>query len=318
MSEPFQADILIVDDKPENLRLLDTMLTQEGYKVRKVTTGKMALQVAESARPDLILLDIAMPEMDGYEVCKYLKADAITREIPVIFLSALNLTFNKIQAFEVGGADYITKPFHLSEVQVRINNQLKVRSLTKELLEKNTQLETANRKLQALVNIDGLTEVANRRHFDHCLELEWHRLDREAKPLSLIMSDIDAFKAYNDTYGHQAGDRCLQAVARGISEQLKRPCDLVARYGGEEFVIILPDTDRQGGLVVAESIRSTIQALKITHAHGISEKVVTLSLGLTSLIPRHNLSPSEAIARADKALYEAKTQGKNRVCFQGE
>ena len=155
MSESFKADILLVDDKPDNLRLLDTMLARQGYKVRKVTTGKMALQVAESARPDLILLDVAMPEMDGYEVCQYLKADPVTSEIPVIFLSALDLAFNKVRAFEVGGSDYITKPFHLSEVKARIDNQLKLRSLRQELQEKNRQLEEANRKLQAWSDRNG-------------------------------------------------------------------------------------------------------------------------------------------------------------------
>jgi diguanylate cyclase (GGDEF)-like protein len=318
MSESFKADILLVDDKPDNIRLLDTMLTQHGYKVRKVTTGKMALQVAESARPDIILLDVAMPEMDGYEVCQYLKADPVTAKIPVIFLSALDLAFNKIRAFEVGGIDYITKPFHLSEVQARIDIQLKLRSLTRELQEKNTQLETVNRKLQELVNIDGLTEVANRRYFDRRLKLEWRRLCREKKYLSLIMCDLDAFKAYNDTYGHQAGDLCLQKVARAIATQLKRPDDLVARYGGEEFAIILPNTDRQGGLTVAEAIRQTVQALQIPHDGGVEEKIVTLSLGITCLIPTQTKSPEAAIAIADKALYQAKEQGKNRICFQGD
>lgn len=317
MSEPFKADILLVDDKPDNIRILDTMLVQQGYKVRKVTNGKMALQVAESARPDLILLDVAMPEMDGYEVCQYLKADPVTSEIPIIFLSALELAFNKVRAFEVGGADYITKPFHLSEVQVRIENQLKLRSLQRELQEKNARLEEANRRLHKMATVDRLTELANRRHFDCCLKLEWRRLCREGKPLSLILCDLDAFKTYHDTYGHQASDRCLQQVARAIENQLKGPYDLVARYGGEEFIIILPNSDRQGTLVIAEAIRQAVQALDIPHLHGVDEGMVTLSLGVTSLIPTQQNTPEDAIALVGQALDRAKIQGKNCVCFQG-
>ncbi|MBP0017461.1 MAG: diguanylate cyclase [Cyanobacteria bacterium SBLK] len=317
MSEPFKADILLVDDKPDNIRILDTMLTQQGYKVRKVTNGKMALQVAESARPDLILLDVAMPEMDGYEVCQYLKADPVTSEIPVVFLSALELAFNKVRAFEVGGADYITKPFNLSEVQVRIENQLKLRSLQRELQRKNDQLEEANRRLHKMATVDSLTELPNRRHFDCCLKLEWRRLCREEKSLSLILCDLDAFKAYNDTYGLTDGDRCLQRVAKAIACQLKRPYDLVARYGGEEFIIILPNSDRLGALIVAEAIRQAIHALEIPHLHGVSEGRVTLSVGVTSLIPTQAQIPEEAIALVGKALYQAKAQGKNCVCFQG-
>ncbi|MEM9541661.1 MAG: diguanylate cyclase [Cyanobacteria bacterium P01_E01_bin.42] len=314
MSESFKADILLVDDKPDNIRILDTMLAQQGYKVRKVTNGKMALQVAESARPDLILLDVAMPEMDGYEVCQYLKADPVTSDIPVIFLSALELAFNKVRAFEVGGSDYITKPFNLSEVQMRIENQLKLRSLQQELQAKNTQLEETNRRLRKMATVDRLTGLANRCHVDGCLALEWRRLCREEKSLSLILCDLDEFKTYHDTYGHSASDRCLQEVARAIERQLRESYDLLARYGGDEFMIILPDRDRQDALAIAENIRQSVQGLSMPDGDG--EGKITLSLGVTSLIPTQGQIPEDAIASVDKALYQAKNQGKNRVCFQ--
>lgn len=251
---PYKADILVVDDKPDNLRLLSTMLSEQGYKVRKVISGELALKACQIMPPDLILLDINMPNMNGYMVCQELKSRAETQDIPVIFISALDGVVDKVEAFSHGGADYITKPFEIQEVLARVKNQLTIRQLQKTLQQQNDllsqeikerqraedELQKVNRELHRLATLDGLTQVGNRRFFDENFNLEWRRLQREKAPLSLILCDVDYFKLFNDTYGHLAGDFCLKQIAQTISDTLKRPADLVARYGGEEFAIIFP------------------------------------------------------------------------------
>ncbi len=330
-----KGNILVVDDRPDNLRVLSTMLSKQGYHVRKALNGEMALTACEATPPDLILLDINMPGMDGYEVCLRLKASEKTREVPVIFLSVLDDVWDKVKAFRVGGVDYITKPFHVEEVAIRVENQLTVQRLKLDLQEKNrllenqnallieenekrrraeTALQQANEKLQELVVMDSLTEVANRRHFDDRLQQEWQRCAREQLSLSLILCDIDYFKFYNDTYGHLAGDACLKQVAGAITRAVKRPADLVARYGGEEFAAILPNTDFQGAVYVAQRIQQEVLRLQIVHASSCGNKYITLSQGIASTVPSYKLSPDVLIADADKALYEAKQQGRNRYC----
>lgn len=329
----FLRDILVVDDHPDNLRVLSAILTESGYHVRRAINGHLALKVAQNAPPALILLDILMPEMDGYEVCSLLKTHPQTAEIPVIFISALDDVFDKVKAFEVGGVDYITKPFQSAEVLARVKNQLIIRDLylqlqkqAQEIAEQNAFLQQeiqarkraesalfeANIELQCLASLDSLTGIANRRQFNESLNKEWQRMAREQLPLSLILGDIDYFKKYNDTYGHLAGDSCLQQVAQAISRAIKRPADLFARYGGEEFAVILPNTKAEGALKVAEAMRHEVLNLKIAHAQSAVNKYLTLSLGVFSVVPQHTSDPSILIAAADKALYEAKEQGRNR------
>ena len=329
-TQPSKENILIVDDTPNNLRLLSTMLTEQGYKVRSVISGKMALTATQAAPPDLILLDINMPQMNGYQICEKLKSNEKTREIPVIFISALDEVLDKVKAFAVGGVDYITKPFQLEEVLVRVQNQLTLRQLSKQLQEQNARLqeeirerklaqealEKANQELQRLATLDGLTQVANRRRFDEYLSQEWQRLKREQLPLSLIMCDVDYFKSYNDTYGHQAGDDCLRQVAQAIKKTAKRSTDLVARYGGEEFILILPNTNEEGGMNIAGLMHESIHSLKIPHANSSVCKYVTLSIGVSSTIPSQNCSQETLISIVDKALYEAKQQGRNRIIYK--
>lgn len=325
-----QENILIVDDTPNNLRLLSTMLTEQGYKVRSVINGKMALTAAQAAPPDLILLDINMPLMTGYEICQKLKSIEITNEIPVIFISALDEVLDKVKAFSVGGVDYITKPFQLEEVLVRVQNQLALRRLSKRLQEQNAllqkeiherkivqaALEKANQELKRLATLDGLTQVANRRRFDEYLLQEWRRLKREQCYLSLIMCDVDYFKCFNDTYGHQAGDDCLRKVAQAIGTNVKRPADLVARYGGEEFAIILPNTHPDGAIVIAQYMHEAIYQLQILNLHSSVSQYVTLSIGVSGIIPNGNHTPEDLIAVVDKALYQAKQQGRNQTVYQ--
>ncbi|MEY3866459.1 MAG: hypothetical protein RLZZ338_350 [Cyanobacteriota bacterium] len=479
-----KRDILIVDDTPANLRLLTRILSCEGYEVRVASSGKQALRSVESKPPSLIILDIMMPEIDGYQVCQQLKEKEDTCNIPVIFVSALDEVMNKVKAFELGGVDYITKPFEPIEVVARVENQLRLRELQLQLQEKNIELKLlltvtqaineasdvdtalnvileqvcqtlgwdfgeawipnaeetllkshciwyggdhnlgdfyeyhqhltfpfnvgltgriwqskqiefienlgtdtslntsqlfppslfftsalavpilfankilsilifyskkaqifdqrsqdilkaiatqlgsmiqrkqaedllkkANQELERLATFDWLTQIPNRRCFDEYLFQEWRRMAREEKPLSLIFCDVDYFKLYNDHYGHQEGDDCLQQVAQALRRAVQRPGDLVARYGGEEFAVILPNTEGENAVIVAETIRDEIKKLQIIHAYSNVSEYVTLSLGVSCLIPSQTYSPEPLVTFADQALYEAKKQGRDRVIY---
>ncbi|VXD19398.1 Response regulator receiver modulated diguanylate cyclase [Planktothrix serta PCC 8927] len=462
--------ILIIDDKLENLKVLSEILKQQGYKIRQAVNGISALRAIQSFPPDLILLDIKMPEMDGYEVCQKLKQDAQTQEIPIIFISALNEVWDKVKAFQVGGVDYISKPFQVEEVIARIETQLIIQRQKRQLqaeieyrqaqeerlkveiqhrLAKEQQLkeEIIRRKeteeilyqsralIQSVLNtsmdgiaafqavrdtltgqiidfrclvvnpiisqilnkdrsnlmgkiilkrllkkidvtlfekfvhlvetgipliddifyrgkntqgwyhfiavklgdgfsiairditerkqieldlsrwakLDGLTGVANRHYFDQFLNQEWLRNQQEKQPISLILCDVDYFKAYNDTYGHLEGDDCLKKVAKAIEQVVQRPGNLLARYGGEEFVIILTQTNLLEALQIATEIQASIQALNIPHAQSQVSDLLTISLGISSLIPTKENSIQVLIKGADEALYEAKQKGRNRI-----
>lgn len=492
---PKTTQILVVDDLPENLRLLQQILTDQGYEVRFSSSGKLALLSLTRFHPDLILLDIMMPDMNGFEVCRRLKENPETENIPVIFLSALDDGINKVKAFQMGGNDYVTKPFEAEEVLARIRYQLSIQSLQRRLQQKNQeliqqndklqqaqyetqllleatwaieksatleeaiatvldvvcqniswdygegwlpnpekevleyvpqnrcpavfktfqeesshitfasgeglpgriwqsqepewiedcsicsgsvylrtqlaieaglkavfgvpilseneilailvfyqteassfqsrilelvravatqlsfplkqaqlkqQLQRANQELERLVNVDGLTQIPNRRHFDHRLRQEWMRMQRLDLPLSLILCDVDYFKRYNDYYGHLAGDDCLVQVAKILDQSVRRAADVVARYGGEEFGMILPYTNTEGAVAVAERIRMKILQQQIPHANSEIDRIVTVSLGICSMIPTSTRSPQSLIQLADDALYQAKQNGRNR------
>jgi two-component system cell cycle response regulator len=447
LSEP-KGSILLVDDLPENLKLLTELLSSLGYTVRSAISGSRALKTVKSKLPDIILLDVKMPEMDGYQLCKAFKADPDLCDIPILFISALDEAFDKLKAFQVGGVDYITKPFQMEEVVARLEAHLTIRQqhrilqdeiikrkeieeilyqsrsllsgilntaldgiaamqavrdpltgdiqdfcclavnpivskvlnrkredligklVLKEILKnlnlnlfdrfvkvvdsgepldedfyypsgdacwyhyvavklsdgfaitirdittrKQTELalQEANHKLEMIANLDGLTQIANRRCFDDYLATEWQRHQREHNPLSLILIDIDYFKRYNDSNGHQGGDDCLIRVAQEIAKVPQRPTDLVARYGGEEFAAILSNTNMQGALNVASAIQKAIAKLAIPHDNSDVSDLVTLSIGIASLIPTLERSPEDLISRADQAMYEAKNRGRNRA-----
>lgn len=445
-----KGNILLVDDLPENLQLLSDLLTQLGYKIRSVTSGRMALKTLKVKQPDVIFLDIKMPEMDGYQVCEAIKSDQLLQDIPIIFISALDDVFDKVRAFQCGGVDYITKPFQMEEVVARLEHQLTIqrqkialqeeirkRKETEEILyqsrallssilntaldgiaamqavrhsetgeisdfrclvvnpviaqilEKNREdlhgrmilkkflgrlqsdlfdrfvqvvetgdplemdfyypvfhpswyhliavklgdgfaitlsditsrkqmeleLQEANRKLEILAHLDGLTQISNRRSFDQFLLQEWLRLRRGGQSIALILLDVDFFKNYNDTYGHQLGDECLIKIAQALQQNANRPADMVARYGGEEFAVILSDTDESGAIVVAQNIHQAIAQLQIPHTSSQVNDYVTVSIGIASLIPMVSLTPEYLIQLADQALYQAKQSGRNRYCL---
>ncbi|VEP16543.1 Response regulator receiver modulated diguanylate cyclase [Hyella patelloides LEGE 07179] len=307
-----QEEILIVDDNPANLAVLSQVLKSVGLKVRVATDGTSAIAQSEYDPPALILLDIMMEGIDGFETCRQLKANLKTQLIPIIFITALEDTEDKVKGLSLGAVDYITKPFQALEVLARVQVHLQLQLLAKKIIQQNQELEKANQQLQYLVNFDGLTQVANRRHFDRYIQQEWGRLQREKQPLSLILCDIDYFKNYNDYYGHPAGDDCLKKVAEALKNAVKRSSDLVCRYGGEEFAIILPNTDLAGAIKITQLIQLTIKELKLVHDRSPINKNITVSLGISSEIPHQQSSVKFLINAADTALYQAKEQGRDR------
>lgn len=292
------ASVLIVDDVPANIQLLAEALKSD-YRLRIANHGAKALEIANSETPpDLILLDIMMPGIDGYEVCQTLKENPRTSNIPIIFVTAKSDVDDEAYGLNLGAVDYIPKPFHLPVVRARVKTHV------------NLKLKTD--LLEELALIDGLTYIPNRRRFDQLLAQEWSRARREGQSLAVAMIDVDHFKAYNDHYGHGAGDDCLRQVASAIKASLQRPGDTVARYGGEEFVLLLPNTDDQGALATAERVRAAVFDKNLPHAHSPAADRVSISLGVASTIPDSG-EPEALLKAADEALYKAKRAGRNRV-----
>lgn len=291
--------ILIVDDTPTNIQVLAENLIKD-YKVKVAASGKAALEtIAQQGAPDLILLDVMMPDMDGYEVCRRLKNNPQTSAVPVIFVTAMNEASNEEYGLNLGAMDYITKPFYLPVVKARIRNHIR--------------LKQATDLLEAMAWIDGLTGIPNRRRFDQALETEWKRAQRSQLPLGLIMLDVDFFKAYNDYHGHGAGDICLKQVASLLTASASRSTDLAARYGGEEFVMLIPETEIDGVHKMAESLCQRIESQQIPHAVSAVSAWITVSIGYAALIPQPEQLPSALLEQADKMLYQAKRAGRNRV-----
>ncbi|NET09159.1 MAG: diguanylate cyclase [Symploca sp. SIO2B6] len=318
---PLSANILLVDDQPKNLRLLADLLEEQGYEVQEAINGPIALQVVSVAPPDLVLLDIHMPEMDGYVVCQQLKSNPKTRDIPVIFISAVDEAWDKVKAFSVGGVDYITKPFKVVEVLARVKNQLKVQQLQQELKAQNAQLQQAIQELQRLAVIDHVTQVASRYRFDQHLQVEWQQAIEQETSLSLMLCHLDEFEGYLQRYGYQAGDRCLYQIAHAIRRVAQRPEDLVARYGGEIFVIVLPNMEKQACEAVAQNILVQISALPIYQPPSVTSDLsaeqdtisLTASIGMASLVPRKGLGLEDLVEGCDRALQKAKGKGGNTV-----
>lgn len=289
--------LLIVDDEPSNIRLLASIF-DDNYEILFATSGSQAIEMAAKEQPDLILLDVMMPEMSGYEVCRLLKADLLTQTIPVIFVTSHSDVKDEILGLEMGAADYISKPFCPGIVKIRVRNQI--------------ELKHAREKLTRLVITDGLTDIANRRYFDTQLAQEWRRASRMNQSLAVAMIDVDWFKKYNDHYGHQAGDDCLRQVAMVLTCSLKRASDFVARYGGEEFALILPTTQRENALIIVENVCRALSDLELPHA--LSEfGRVTISAGVAVCVPNEHDGAEDLVRHADEALYTAKNQGRNQA-----
>lgn len=433
------ADILIVDGDPNHLKRLSSILTEKHHRWRPAASGARALAMIQKEPPDLVLLDVMMPDMDGYEVCRQLKQNPETRGIPIILISTPDEAFDKLRAFDAGAADYVTKPIQAAEVLARIESRLLIQAQTRQLaaeaerrealessmhqsqallstvlhvatdgimafeairddagrvsdfrwillnaaaahllgssvdelsgqsllasfpdadviglfadcvavLDKGqplareyylefakswiqlgatrrgdgltvafrdiTRAKEVEQELERLANLDGLTQIANRRVFDETLQREWKRCNRNQLPLTVLLCDVDFFKRFNDTYGHLVGDACLIQVANALCQVVRRPGDLVARYGGEEFAVILSETSLLGARTVAENICAAIEKLSIEHPALEQPVHVTLSIGLASWVPGNEQKPEVLLEAADTALYHSKDQGRNRV-----
>ncbi|GAB0056591.1 Sensor histidine kinase RcsC [Candidatus Magnetaquicoccaceae bacterium FCR-1] len=296
--------VLIIDDETVSIDVLSGLL-RPFYRVVSAKSGESALaRLDTQTLPDLILLDVIMPGLDGYQVCERLKLNPRTRDIPVIFITSNASEEDETRGFEVGAVDYITKPYRpgIALARVRTHVELKRRG---DLLER-------------LAVLDGLTSIPNRRRFDQFLEYEWNRSQRHAHPFSLLLLDIDYFKMYNDLYGHAQGDACLRRVAEAIATSMPRAMDLAARYGGEEFACVLPETHENGAQAVAQRILGSVRALKIPHAHSKAGEHVTVSIGVACMIPNTEKHPLDLITRADQALYKAKRAGRNQMSTLGQ
>jgi len=298
--ETGKAVILVVDDTPANIKILVEALRSD-YDVMVATRGEQALELAAGEmQPDLILLDMMMPEMDGHEVCRRLKSNDRTRDIPVIFITAESSPQSEEKSFELGAVDYVIKPFSLPIVRARVRTHVTLKHRTD--------------MLARLALLDGLTGIPNRRRFDELLEMEWQRCLQKQMPISIIMADVDHFKLYNDTYGHGAGDKCLAGIGKILREVASRPGDLAARYGGEEFSMLLPFTPHDGALQVAENLRKKVSGTQVDSTSGATSRRVTVSVGVATVVPRPDMDPADLLKAGDEMLYQAKGDGRNRVC----
>lgn len=293
-----RAAVLIVDDEPSNIEILTAVLEDE-YEIFIATSGEEAISVATTVLPDLILLDILMPTVDGYEVCSRLKSNPMIADVPVIFTTTLGNEQDQIKGLELGAIDYVTKPVMPEVVKARVRNHIDMKRMRDELAK--------------LAVTDALTGLSNRRGLEESLDRETHRLSGIGKPLSVIIIDIDFFKHFNDSYGHTAGDRCLMMVASTLNRAIMTSNEVAARYGGEEFACILPETTFDDAMERADLILNRIQSLKIPHAASAVAPYVTVSVGVASSRCVEGADPDWWLDEADRQLYRAKDAGRNKL-----
>lgn len=293
-----KATILIVDDEISNIEIMNAVL-EDDYDVCFATSGQEALEVARAAQPDLVLLDVLMPGIDGFEVCRQLKADAQLADIPVIFTTGLGDAEDEMRGLSLGAIDYVTKPIQPATLRARVGNHV--------------ELKWLRDRLASMAVTDALTGLSNRRHLESALQAEAARLARTGDWLSVIMLDIDFFKQFNDTYGHPAGDRCIMMVASALTRAVKRASDLSARYGGEEFACILPSASPEAAELVAQEIMLQVQSLNIPHERSQVSPFITVSIGIASARCLPGMTADGWIAEADQQLYASKRKGRNRI-----
>lgn len=328
-----KINVLIVDDRPENLLSLKALLSDEDLNVVCANSGQEALSLLLDNDFSLVLMDVQMPEMDGFETARLMRGMKKTMNIPIIFVTAISTETKHIfKGYEVGAVDYVYKPIDSVilkskiKVFVELHKQKKLFQLqaielkekVNELEETKKELQKVNKILEHLSSHDSLTGIPNRRNFDEVLEREWKRALRNQEELSVLLMDIDFFKNFNDLYGHVAGDNCLRLVGKAIKKSVRRPGDFVARYGGEEFVAVLPDTDRKGAFRLAESIRENVKSLGIIHKDSQVSDTITISIGISNATPKDVFTLETFIHEADYALYESKKNGKDKTTvFKG-
>ncbi len=320
-------DILLVDDQPIIAEAIKRMLvTEPDMRFHYCQASDRALQLAHEIQPTVILQDLVMPDTDGMQLLAAYRNDAALSEVPVVILSTKEDPHDKSAAFAAGASDYLVKIPDRIELIARIRAHSRsylsqkqrdellqeIKIVHEQLKAVYAQLHQSHQELEKLSCMDGLTGISNRRHFDTYFSQEWLRALREKISTSLILVDIDYFKLYNDHYGHQAGDLCLQAIAQALADTLQRPGDLAARYGGEEFVVLLPYTDAKGAENIAKQLLDTVKKLAVAHAQSPIDAHVTISLGVATLTPDSSVAPSDLVQIADTALYQAKEQGRNR------
>ena len=317
MTQSIEPRLLIVDDDTVTIRLLIQILDDMGT-IHFTTRGSEAVDMARSISPDLILLDVEMPDIDGISVCERIKSDPAFQDVPILFVTVHSDVDMEVRALAAGAVDFITKPPHPHVVRARVKSYL--------------ALKQRSDQLRRLTTIDGLTGVGNRRAFDAALDIEWRRACRTGEPLSLLMIDVDHFKRFNDSYGHQAGDDCLRGVAQTLAAAINRPGDVTARYGGEEFAMLLPNCVRDHAVTFAETVLTRVAALGVPHAASDVASHVTVSIGAASftsvcqaeraelrkgggcsILESCRLGSADLLKAADLALYEAKNGGRNRV-----
>ena len=307
--------ILVVDDVPDNVDILDARLSSRGYDVVTATNGQEALDRVHGEAPHLILCDVMMPVIDGFEVSRRIKSDTSLPFIPIILVTAKDTAEDIVEGLEAGADDYISKPYNFKELEARVRAMLRIKRLQDELDLKNRELEVANKRLRKLSITDGLTELFNHRHVHELLHDEWERSLRSGEPVGVAMLDLDRFKSINDTYGHPTGDVILYETARIIRETA-REIDMVGRYGGEEFIAILPNTSEEDAARFAERVREQVESH--VYRDESNEIRMTVSCGVASAPATGVDSPEALLKSADAALYVAKESGRNRVVRNSE
>jgi len=325
MDQENKMKILIVDDRPENLLVLENLLDDMALNILKAQSGNEALGLMLEHEFALVLMDVQMPGMDGFETAELMRGSERTKHIPIIFVTALSKNLKcMFRGYEVGAVDYLFKPIEPIILKSKVNVFIEFHR-QKEMLK--TQAQKLEEKIEALIALreengelehlsahDYLTGIPNRRSLNSFLDMEWGRSLRKKASMSAMMIDIDHFKEYNDNYGHLQGDECLKHVSDAIVSSVNRSCDFVSRYGGEEFFVVLPETDKEGAISVAENIRKNIEELRINHSFSKVSPYVTISVGVQTVVPTSDMCLKDFVQSADEALYSAKKAGRNRLC----